>query len=206
MATRANILVSEVFDTELIGEGAIATFSHAHKHLLEVGMGYSGGRCGQWRWYGGRCGQWRCNVGQWKCSGERLVSGREGRVERGGVSGGKGKCGHINMSPAPLPSTTSSPFHFSPAVLWCHQRPPLLYSSLKVSFCLAVTNWTAQRLVYWRWMGVAFFLPTSPTASTGAKGAPVLDQVHRGSQPVGSTHGAAQDTKPVPTPYLPSGD
>uniref|UniRef100_A0A1B6I934 Protein arginine N-methyltransferase n=1 Tax=Homalodisca liturata TaxID=320908 RepID=A0A1B6I934_9HEMI len=32
---RANILVTEVFDTELIGEGAIATFNHAHKHLLE---------------------------------------------------------------------------------------------------------------------------------------------------------------------------
>ena len=33
---RANILVSEVFDTELIGEGALVTFAHAHKHLLEV--------------------------------------------------------------------------------------------------------------------------------------------------------------------------
>ncbi|KAJ1529336.1 hypothetical protein ONE63_006126 [Megalurothrips usitatus] len=32
---RANILVTEVFDTELIGEGAFATFSHAHKELLE---------------------------------------------------------------------------------------------------------------------------------------------------------------------------
>lgn len=32
---RANILVTEVFDTELIGEGAIETFNHAHKHLLE---------------------------------------------------------------------------------------------------------------------------------------------------------------------------
>ena len=32
---RANILVTEVFDTELIGEGAISTFSHAHKELLE---------------------------------------------------------------------------------------------------------------------------------------------------------------------------
>lgn len=30
-----NILVSEVFDTELIGEGALSTFSHAHKVLLE---------------------------------------------------------------------------------------------------------------------------------------------------------------------------
>lgn len=32
---RANILVTEVFDTELIGEGAIETFNHAHQHLLE---------------------------------------------------------------------------------------------------------------------------------------------------------------------------
>lgn len=32
---RANILVAEVFDTELIGEGAIETFNHAHEHLLE---------------------------------------------------------------------------------------------------------------------------------------------------------------------------
>ena len=36
MKRRANILVTEVFDTELIGEGAIATFNLAHKHLLTV--------------------------------------------------------------------------------------------------------------------------------------------------------------------------
>lgn len=36
MPHRANILVTEVFDTELIGEGAVGTFNHAHKHLLEV--------------------------------------------------------------------------------------------------------------------------------------------------------------------------
>ena len=36
MLQRANILVTEVFDTELIGEGAIATFNLAHKHLLTV--------------------------------------------------------------------------------------------------------------------------------------------------------------------------
>lgn len=36
MTTRANILVTEVFDTELIGEGALVTFAHAHKDLLEV--------------------------------------------------------------------------------------------------------------------------------------------------------------------------
>lgn len=32
---RANILVTEVFDTELIGEGAIETFNHAKTYLLE---------------------------------------------------------------------------------------------------------------------------------------------------------------------------
>ena len=36
MAERANILVTEVFDTELIGEGAISTFNHANQHLLTV--------------------------------------------------------------------------------------------------------------------------------------------------------------------------
>lgn len=33
---RANILVAEVFDTELIGEGALSTFHHASQVLLEV--------------------------------------------------------------------------------------------------------------------------------------------------------------------------
>jgi protein arginine N-methyltransferase 7 len=32
---RANILVTEVFDTELIGEGALLTYSHALKNLME---------------------------------------------------------------------------------------------------------------------------------------------------------------------------
>ncbi|KAL4234504.1 Protein arginine N-methyltransferase 7 [Mactra antiquata] len=32
---RCNILVTEVFDTELIGEGGIGTFNHAHRELLE---------------------------------------------------------------------------------------------------------------------------------------------------------------------------
>ena len=36
MERKANILVTEVFDTELIGEGAIGTFNHAHEHLLTV--------------------------------------------------------------------------------------------------------------------------------------------------------------------------
>ncbi|XP_076243274.1 arginine methyltransferase 7 isoform X2 [Calliopsis andreniformis] len=35
MIKKANILVTEVFDTELIGEGALSTFRHAHEHLLE---------------------------------------------------------------------------------------------------------------------------------------------------------------------------
>lgn len=34
MDRKANILVTEVFDTELIGEGAIGIFNHAHKNLL----------------------------------------------------------------------------------------------------------------------------------------------------------------------------
>ncbi|KAL7641061.1 UNVERIFIED_CONTAM: hypothetical protein RMT77_008198 [Armadillidium vulgare] len=34
MPRRANLLVTEVFDTELIGEGAIETYSHAIKNLL----------------------------------------------------------------------------------------------------------------------------------------------------------------------------
>ena len=36
MEHRANILVTEVFDTELIGEGGVSTFDHAHRVLLEV--------------------------------------------------------------------------------------------------------------------------------------------------------------------------
>ena len=35
MPQRANILVTEVFDTELIGEAALHTFTHAHQCLLE---------------------------------------------------------------------------------------------------------------------------------------------------------------------------
>lgn len=35
MECRANILITEVFDTELIGEGALGTFKHAHERLLE---------------------------------------------------------------------------------------------------------------------------------------------------------------------------
>lgn len=32
---KANILVTEVFDTELIGEGAVKTYNHAHENLME---------------------------------------------------------------------------------------------------------------------------------------------------------------------------
>ena len=38
MPVRANILATEVFDTELIGEGAIPTYLHAHKYLLTVSI------------------------------------------------------------------------------------------------------------------------------------------------------------------------
>ena len=36
MEEKANILVTEVFDTELVGEGVLPTLIHAHQHLLEV--------------------------------------------------------------------------------------------------------------------------------------------------------------------------
>ena len=35
MTQKANILVAEVLDTELIGEGALKTYNEAHKNLLE---------------------------------------------------------------------------------------------------------------------------------------------------------------------------
>lgn len=35
---RCNLLVTEVFDTELIGEWAISTFNHAHEQLLTVSL------------------------------------------------------------------------------------------------------------------------------------------------------------------------
>ena len=38
MSSRANILVTEVFDTELIGEGAIGTYNHANRELLSVNI------------------------------------------------------------------------------------------------------------------------------------------------------------------------
>ncbi|XP_048014359.1 protein arginine N-methyltransferase 7 [Megalobrama amblycephala] len=37
MQERANILVTELFDTELIGEGALPSYEHAHMHLVKAG-------------------------------------------------------------------------------------------------------------------------------------------------------------------------
>ncbi|MGH0150262.1 UNVERIFIED_CONTAM: hypothetical protein FKN15_055500 [Acipenser sinensis] len=37
MQRRANILVTELFDTELIGEGALPSYEHAHKNLVQTG-------------------------------------------------------------------------------------------------------------------------------------------------------------------------
>lgn len=36
MRTRANILITELFDTELIGEGALPSYEHAHHNLVTV--------------------------------------------------------------------------------------------------------------------------------------------------------------------------
>lgn len=36
MQERANVLVTELFDTELIGEGALPSYEHAHMHLVLV--------------------------------------------------------------------------------------------------------------------------------------------------------------------------
>uniref|UniRef100_A0AC11DVN8 Protein arginine methyltransferase 7 n=1 Tax=Ovis aries TaxID=9940 RepID=A0AC11DVN8_SHEEP len=33
---RANILITELFDTELIGEGALPSYEHAHRHLVQA--------------------------------------------------------------------------------------------------------------------------------------------------------------------------
>ncbi|XP_019391013.1 PREDICTED: protein arginine N-methyltransferase 7 isoform X1 [Crocodylus porosus] len=37
MQCRANILITELFDTELIGEGALPSYEHAHKYLVQDG-------------------------------------------------------------------------------------------------------------------------------------------------------------------------
>ena len=40
MPTKANILVAEIFDSQLIGEDALETFNDANKRLLTVSNGY----------------------------------------------------------------------------------------------------------------------------------------------------------------------
>ncbi|XP_016056255.1 PREDICTED: protein arginine N-methyltransferase 7 isoform X2 [Miniopterus natalensis] len=39
MPCRANILITELFDTELIGEGALPSYEHAHRHLVQTSLG-----------------------------------------------------------------------------------------------------------------------------------------------------------------------
>ena len=36
MPEKADLVVMELFDTELIGEGLLPSMRHAHKHLLKV--------------------------------------------------------------------------------------------------------------------------------------------------------------------------
>lgn len=36
MAEKANILITEIFDSELLGEEVLKTINHAKEHLLEV--------------------------------------------------------------------------------------------------------------------------------------------------------------------------
>ncbi len=40
MKEKANVLVTEIFDTELIGEGVLPTLRHAHRELLEVSVSF----------------------------------------------------------------------------------------------------------------------------------------------------------------------
>lgn len=37
MQEKANVLITELFDTELIGEGALPSYEHAHLHLVQAG-------------------------------------------------------------------------------------------------------------------------------------------------------------------------
>lgn len=37
MQTKANVLITELFDTELIGEGALPSYEHAHRNLVQSG-------------------------------------------------------------------------------------------------------------------------------------------------------------------------
>lgn len=36
MQVKANVLITELFDTELIGEGALPSYEHAHQSLMQV--------------------------------------------------------------------------------------------------------------------------------------------------------------------------
>lgn len=36
MQVKANVLITELFDTELIGEGALPSYEHAHQNLMQV--------------------------------------------------------------------------------------------------------------------------------------------------------------------------
>jgi len=36
MQMKANVLITELFDTELIGEGALPSYAHAHQNLVQV--------------------------------------------------------------------------------------------------------------------------------------------------------------------------
>lgn len=36
MQEKANVLITELFDTELIGEGALPSYEHAHLNLVQV--------------------------------------------------------------------------------------------------------------------------------------------------------------------------
>lgn len=38
LETKANVLITELFDTELIGEGALPSYEHAHQSLVQVSL------------------------------------------------------------------------------------------------------------------------------------------------------------------------
>lgn len=40
MEMKANVLITELFDTELIGEGALPSYEHAHQNLVQVCMSH----------------------------------------------------------------------------------------------------------------------------------------------------------------------
>ena len=93
MSSRANILVTEVFDTELIGEGALVTFAHAHKNLLEVSeRGKESGRSKGEEGRGGGQMRGRGEEKEERESGRR-GSREEGRENKVDVGRGEGKGG-----------------------------------------------------------------------------------------------------------------